>query len=101
MSQQTRKVEPITVPGWIFEERQQGQYFLLSVDRFGVVNIDGGHSSPTGVSKAKEVIQRLGLGEKERIWVMLKVDSVPEFKGKLNDGAIATIRNAREERYRG
>lgn len=65
--------------------------FLLSVDDQDIASLDGCHGDAQDVAGAKVLIQRLGLGAKDRHYVMITVEEVPEFTGKHNEEAIATL----------
>lgn len=81
----------ITLPEWIFD--QVGQRFLVYITPDGVAGCDGGHDSPQSVAKAKHLIQSISCIAKppETKWVMVKIEAVPEFKGKVNQSAINTL----------
>jgi hypothetical protein len=82
----------VLVPKWLFEKAHPTcNKFLLSINDQDVSDLDGCHDDAQGVAGAKVLIQRLGLGAKERRWVMVTVEEVPEFTGKHNEEAIATL----------
>jgi hypothetical protein len=81
-----------SVPAWIFERTPA--YFLLGLPPDSdVVDIDGGHSSPKGVAEAKHLRESIACIRPKpgTRFFMLKVEEVPEFKGKVNNSAIATL----------
>jgi hypothetical protein len=84
----------VLVPKWLFKEAHTTSNcnkFLLSIFDDDTTDLDGCHETAQGVAEAKELISRLGLGRKERRTVMITVEEVPEFKGKLNEEALATL----------
>ena len=86
----------VLVPKWIFGENNEKLHpdcnkYLLSIFEDDTTDVDGCHGDAQGVAKAKVLIARLGLGPKERKSVMITVEVVPEFKGKVNEEAIATL----------
>jgi len=82
----------IMVPKYIFEKIHPGcNKFLLSIFDDDTSGIDGCHDDVQGVAGAKVLIARLGLGPKERKSVMITIEEVPEFTGKHNEEAIATL----------
>ena len=69
------------------------------VDQYGTVwevkLIDGPHTSPHGVAEAQQIIKGIGLDRgKNRNYVMVTVQGVPEKKVKLNQKAIETCKSA-------
>jgi hypothetical protein len=84
--------EYVLVPKWLFEKiHPDCNKFLLSIYEDDRSDLDGCHSDAQGVAQAQTLIQRLGLGPKERRTVMITVEEVPEFTGKVNEEAIATL----------
>ena len=82
----------IMVPKFIFEKIYPDcNKFLLSIFDDDTSSIDGCHDDAQGVAGAKVLIARLGLGPKERKNVMITIEEVPEFTGKHNEEAIATL----------
>lgn len=82
----------ILVPKWLVEKAHPTcNRYLLSVDTQDVCDLDGCHDDAQGVASAKVLIQRLGLGAKDRRYVMITVEEVPEFTGKHNEEAIETL----------
>ena len=88
--------EYILVPKWIFGVNNEKIHpdcnkFLLSIFEDDTAGVDGCHGDAQGVAGAKVLIARLGLGPKERKNLMITIEEVPEFKGKHNEEAIATL----------
>jgi hypothetical protein len=83
----------VLVPKHLFMDKahETCNKYLLSVNDQDICEEDGCHDDVQGVAGAKVLIQRLGLGSKERRWVMITVEEVPEFTGKHNEEAIATL----------
>jgi hypothetical protein len=80
------------VPKHVFDEvHKDCNKYLLSIFEDDTTDVDGCHGDAQGVAKAKVLISRLGLGPKERKSVMITVEVVPEFTGKVNEEAIATL----------
>lgn len=78
------------------------QYWLANAggkDQHGTVwepeLLDGPHSAPRGVAEAKKIIQGIGLDRgKNREYIMVTVEAVPEMKTKVNKKAIALCKEA-------
>lgn len=86
--------EHILIPAHLFENiHPECNKYLLSIFEDGVIEEDGCHSDAQEVAGAKVLIQRLGLqaNRGERKTVMITIEEVPEFKGKHNEEAIATL----------
>jgi hypothetical protein len=84
--------EYVLVPKWLFEKvHPECNKFLLSIYDDDTADLDGCHDDAQGVAQAQHLIKRLGLGSKERRTVMITVEEVPEFTGKVNEEAIATL----------
>ena len=84
--------EYVLVPKWLFEKiHPECNKFLLSIYEDDRADLDGCHDNAQGVAQAQHLIKRLGLGSKERRTVMITVEEVPEFTGKVNEDAIATL----------
>jgi hypothetical protein len=84
----------VLVPKWLFDRHfrsSECNKFLLSIFDDDTSDLDGCHGDAQGVAKAKHLIERLGLGPKERRTVMITVEEVPEFTGKVNEEAVATL----------
>lgn len=82
----------VLVPAHVFEKVHPGcNKYLLSIFEDDTTSIDGCHEDAQGVASAKSLISRLGLGPKDRRTVMITVEEVPEFTGKHNEEAIATL----------
>lgn len=80
------------VPKWVFDDvHADCNKYLLSIFEDDTTDVDGCHGDAQGVAKARTLIARLGLGPKERKSVMITVEVVPEFTGKVNEEAIATL----------
>jgi len=86
--------EYVLVPKWVFEKiHADCNKFLLSIFNDDTSDVDGCHDDAQGVAGAKVLISRLGLqsARGERKTVMITVEEVPEFTGKHNEEAIATL----------
>ncbi len=84
--------EYVLVPKWLFEKvHPDCNKFLLSIFDDDTSDLDGCHDDAQGVAQAQTLIKRLGLGGKERRTLMITVEEVPEFTGKVNEEAIATL----------
>lgn len=84
--------EYVLVPKWLFEKvHPECNKFLLSIFDDDIADLDGCHDHAQGVAEARHLIQRLGLGPKERRVVMITVEEVPEFTGKVNEEAITVL----------
>ena len=87
----------VLVPRWIFggvngeKIHPDCNKFLLSIFEDNTAEVDGCHGDAQDVAKAQTLISRLGLGSKERRSVMITVEEVPKFTGKVNEEAIATL----------
>lgn len=87
------KAETVMFPSWIFAPEHRGEYFLVTIDDFGLASVDGGHSSPRGVATADELIKQLGLSSaKNERRMMIHVRDVPTMPGKINKDAVAACR---------
>ena len=83
----------VSVPRWIFDVGQRGQYFLLTFGEDGEASVDGGHSSPLGVGSADYLIKQIGLqSAKNETRVMVKITNVPKRHVGLNRKAIEDCR---------
>jgi hypothetical protein len=83
----------ITLPKWLFDEKQLGQKWMLAIEPNGKTHTDGGHSSKMDVAKAKALFEAIGIirpPEGTR-YVMLTIEAVPEGKPRLNKSAITTL----------
>lgn len=79
----------LTLPRWMFD--QVGDRFLVAIEPNGTAHSDGGHSDPQDVAKARELFQRLVIirpPEGTR-YVMVTIEEVPPFTGRLNEEAVA------------
>lgn len=88
----------IPIPAWILNH--PGEYYLLIIHPDGTTSADGGHASKAGVAKAKVLHESIAIirppaGSK---YVMIKVDDVPEHKGRVNLNAIDMLNNAERKR---
>ena len=97
MSTPTRTREesqlPISIPQWLTFEEHRGELFMLAIEPSGKTHIDGGHSTPAGVRKARELFQAIAIirpPEGTR-YMMLKVEAIPEGKTRLNKSAIRAL----------
>lgn len=73
-------------------------YYLVGVMPDGSLSyVDGSHSSPQDVAKAREIYQSIGLFKdmQPKRWAMVTVSNVPditnETKVSINQDAISTI----------
>jgi hypothetical protein len=87
----------LSLPRWIFDP-VKGPYYLLAIKPDGTVSVDGGHSTASGVVKARELFKalrclRIPAGTE---YVMLKVSSVPEKKTRINNQAVKQLNDAYE-----
>jgi len=80
------------------------QYWLadaLRIDKYGTVwevkLTDGPHDEPYGVKEAEQIISRIGLDKgKNRKYVMVTVEPVPNMEVNLNGEAIELNKSALE-----
>lgn len=73
-------------------------YYLVGVMPDGSINyVDGSHSTPQGVAKARDLYQSIGLFKdmQPKRWAMVTVSNVPDITDKtmasINRDAISTI----------
>ena len=83
----------VSVPAWIFAETDRCNRFLLYITPEGKADVDGGHDDPADVAEAKHLFERIALLRKPEgtRWVMVTIEEVPEFTGRVNESALATL----------
>lgn len=72
--------------------REKGSYFLLSFRDGKLHDLDGGHSSPEGVAKAKRLLQEIGLHDEMFEYSMAFILPVPDAEPIIDEEAAATCR---------
>lgn len=91
------------IPGWVFEHPEDGTYYLLQLRPDGTVNVDGSHSSPQGVARAKYLTENIAVlkarGQGSR-YVMVQVTEVPPSSGEGVDHKAIWELNQMTERQR-
>lgn len=85
----------VDVPRWMFE-KGIGQRFLAAIQPDGRVSIDGGHSDPQDVAKARVLFESLIVIRPPAgtHYVMVTVEEVPDFVGEVNNEMIAVNNRA-------
>ena len=92
------RTEQVALPSWMFGENGVGYRFLVLIRPDGTTSVDGGQSFGADVAKALHLHQSIAViappaGTRA---LMLTVEEVPEFRGRVNNEAIATLnRNTR------
>lgn len=82
------------LPRWIFDHA--GERFLVAIKPSGEATIDGGHTEPQDVAKARALFEALDVIRPPAgtQYVMLTVEAVPAFTGTLNHDAVSTNNHA-------
>lgn len=85
--------ETVSIPAWVFTDlHDECNKYLLTVFPDGTGDVDGCHGDKEGVAEAQHLLDRLGLVKNKAYQVMITIEPVPEFKGKVNEEAINTMR---------
>ena len=86
--------EALAIPSSIFRAADdRADLYLLAIKPDGSVSLDGGHSTPQGVAKARKLFERIATirpPEGTR-YLMLTVQEAPAPGGDVNREAIATL----------
>ncbi len=87
-------MKKLAIDSFVFDH--PGDYYLVQIRPDGEVRTDGGHSTPAGVAKARELIETIACIKPPEgtIYRMIKVEEVPKFKGRTNKSAISLLNDA-------
>jgi hypothetical protein len=89
-------MKQVLVPLHLFDIHPKCNKYLLSIDPTSDPALytgeeDGCHGTAQDVAEAKHLIQRLFGENRHERFVMITVEEVPKFKGKVNEEAIKTL----------
>lgn len=72
---------------------EDGGYTLGIFNGGELRSLDGAHSSPEDVAKAKKIIEACGLGKPGDTYMMLHATEVPDLDPPINEDAAANVRH--------